>query len=137
MSDLEDFREGLGEKFDAWRETFYPDGATVKFLIINSEAQDFETIYELTEKWYFEYSKNRSGSVVFRGSRDLDVWKLSIARGRDAEIVETINRASYIEVIDEIYVIRKADTLAPFGQEPVWKLYCEQHSSSNQFTADS
>lgn len=137
MSDLEDIIEAFGEKFDAQRETFFPDGATVRFLIINAETQDFETIDELTEGWYFEHSKNRSGSAVFRSSRDLDVFKLSIARRRDEEIVETINRASHIEVVDEIYVIRPADTLAPFGQEPVWRLYCEQHTSSNQFTPEA
>ena len=80
-------------------------------------------------------SPYRSNSPVFRN--DLDVWKLSIARGRDADIVETINRARYIEVTGEIYVIRSADTLAPQGEEPVWKLYCEQHSSLNQFAADN
>lgn len=135
MSELADIIEAFGEKFDALREVYFPEGATVKFLIIDNETQDFETVDDLTSGWYFEYSKYRSGSPVFRA--DLDVFKLSIARWRDAEIVSTINRAKFIEVTGEIYVIRPADTLAPQGAEPVWKLYCEQHSSVNQFSADS
>lgn len=136
MSDLDDVIEAHAEKFDALREVYFPPGATVEFYSVNDEEEDFGTIYELESGWYFEYSKYRSGSPVFRKA-DLDVWKLSIARGRDAEIVEAINRATHIEVTNEIYVIRRADTLAPQGEEPVWKLYCEQHSSLNQFTADS
>lgn len=120
--------------FDIERKLLFPPEATVKFLIINDQSQDFETIFELLKGWKFEYSKYRSGSPVFR--TDLDVFKLSIARGRDAEIVEAINRAKFVEITDEIYVIRQADTLAPQGEEPFWKLYCEQHSSVNQFTAD-
>jgi hypothetical protein len=134
MAIVDEITAAYAEKFDAQREVYYPPGATVKFLIIDDETNDFETIYELSESWYFEYSKDRSGSPVFRG--DSDIFKLSVARGRDEEIVDTINRARYVEVVREIYVIRTADTLAPQGEEPVWKLYCEQHSSQNQFSAD-
>lgn len=133
MATIDDIREGYAELFDALREVYFPAGAALRFLIINDETNDFETIYDLAKGWYFEYSRYRSGSPVFRG--DSDVFKLSIAVGRDAVLVETINRARYVEAVGEIYVIRPADTLAPQGEEPVWKLYCEQHSSMNQFSA--
>ncbi len=96
--------------------------STVVLLLKQSETvRDFDTVYQLNGRWFFEYSNFRKDFL------------LEIAE--DDSITDAVNEATHVQIDDDVYVIRQGDTTPPKGTDVTWKIYCEKFAKRSQYSA--
>ncbi len=97
------------------------ESTDVMLLKQSETVRDFDTVYQLSGKWFFEYSNFRKDFL------------LEIAE--DDSITDAVNEATHVQIDDDVYVIRQGDTTPPKGTDVTWKIYCEQFAKRSQYSA--
>jgi hypothetical protein len=89
-------------------------------LKISDVEDEFQTVLELTNSWFADYSDFR------------DKTRVEIAR--NAELQTVLDETTHLAIGEDIYVITPRDTVRPQGKKCWWRIYCEQYVNRNQFS---
>ena len=115
-------RDGLGEALDALKEAFFDSSTEVLFLKPSTDAgRDFELIWQVADKWFFEYSEFRQQFL------------LEIAV--DDDLTQYITQATHVQIDDDVYELVSNDTLPPKGTDVTWKLFCTKYARRANYAA--
>lgn len=114
---------GIGFAHDALKSVFFESDTEVLLLKPSDDAtREFEVLWQITDKWFFEYSDFRQRFV------------LEIADD-STELFDSINAASHIQIDQDVYEIAKADTLPPKGTDVTWKIFCTRLARRANYSA--
>lgn len=109
----------VGKVYDKVWKRLEGSYTEVKFLKQSPTTRTFDTVATL-DKWFFEYSEFRQAFV------------LQIAYNGDLQ--EDISDATHVQIDDDVYVIRRGDTLPPKGTDVTWKFFCERFPQRAQMS---
>ncbi len=110
MSELADIIAGNIERFDALREVYFPDGATVQLVKPSAATNDYDEVLEIATGWLFDTKKL--------------ILQIAVAESEIADVQEALDRASGFLLLGEFYNF--TDTLTkPIGASPSWQIRCE------------
>lgn len=113
---------GIGFAHDVLASVFFESGTEVLFLKPSADAtRDFEVVWQLSDKWFFEYSEFRQQFL------------LEIAVGN--ELTEYIAETTHIQIDDDVYELLRNDTLPPKGTDVTWKLFCTKYARRANYAA--
>jgi hypothetical protein len=107
--------------YNTLRPLFFDTGTSVEFLKPTTNAdRAFDLVDVLFTGWFLKYNNFRKEFLLeVAGPED---WMQNV--------MET---STHIKVDDDIYVIRRSDTLPPKGVDVTWKIYCERFTTRAQF----
>lgn len=114
-------RKGMGKVFNALSKQFLYN-VQVKLLKVNQTTDEYDTIFDIQEKRFLEYTNNRKNLM------------LEIAEDYEA-LTDTVDEATHIQVDDDIYVILVGDTIPPKSTDVTWKLFGELDTRSRSVYA--
>lgn len=124
MPDAHDaIQEGLGVAFSTLKDLFFESGTEVLLLKPTNDAErEFEVVWQVTDKWFFEYSAYRQNFLleIAEDSTDLD---------------DNIPQATHIQIDSDVYEISQSDTLPPKGTDVTWKVFCTRYARRANYAA--
>lgn len=109
----------MGTAFNVLSRQFL-SGVTITLCKVSETVDEFETVLEIEDNRFFEYSK-------FRKNFLLEVADDS------APLTAAMIEATHVKVDDDYYVIREGDTVPPKSTDPTWKIYCDLFDTGGQY----
>jgi hypothetical protein len=113
---------GIGKVFDVLRSDVFLDRTdTLTLLTASTSANEFDEFFEIESKWFYEYEDELRKSLILR-----------IADSSD-DLTTTMETATHIRINEDVYAIRRGDTLPPKGTSFMWTIFADRRASKGNF----